>query len=297
MDNLGFVFATGEGKYAEQSVFLARSIAQTNPDSEIYIFVPEAESPDHLTELERYGTILHGSQRIPEYGISTKIDALAAAEATADESYLLLLDTDMIVLDEICVHERPGNLFLKPVDVGLQYWGRQSQSNDEWSEIAERLDLPAPVWRYESTFDNNPIPPYWNAGFVLTANQGFGSRWLDTVERVYPNLSFKWHADQATLGLLSQEYDTVPLNNRYNYPLHLRLRVPGGVKILHYHNYPNLTKAKRHATFLNDIGMWDMVVDQEYSYPCGAWRYLKRRFLPMNEEHFLERLWKRTATR
>ena len=291
MENLAFVFATGEGKYAEQSVFLARSIDRTNPDAGLYIFVPEAESPECLSELERYGTILEGPQRIPEYGISTKIDALAAAEAVADEEYLLLLDTDTLVLNEVTVHERPGDLFLKPVDVGLQYWGRRSQSLGEWTSLARRLDLPVPVWRYESTFDRNPIPPYWNAGFVLTANNGFGGRWMEAVERVYPDLSFEWHADQVTLGLLSQKYDVVPLDNRYNYPLHLRLRVPDDVVVLHYHNRPNLRKAKRYAPSLDEIGMWELVVQDEYSYSRGAWRYLKRKYLPMNEEHFLERHW------
>jgi hypothetical protein len=294
MDNLAFVFATGEGKYAEQGVFLARSITQTNPDAELYVFVPEAESPDRLSELEQYGTILEGAQRIPEYGISTKIDALAAAEAVADEEYLLLLDTDMLVFDEITVHNyQTGNLFLKPVDVGLQYWGRRNKSLDEWTSLAGTLSLPVPEWRYESTFDRKPIPPYWNAGFVLTANNGFGARWLDAVERIHPDLSFGWHADQVTLGLLSQEYEVVPLDNRYNYPLHLRLRTPDDVKVLHYHNRQNLKKAKRYASLLKEIGIWEQVVQDKYSYPRGAWRYLKRKYLPMNEEHLLERVWNR----
>lgn len=295
MENLAFVFATGEGKYAEQSVFLARSIARTNPDSEIYIFVPEAESPDRLSELAEYGTILEGSQRIPDYGISTKIDALAAVEDAADEEYLLLLDTDTLVLSEITVHEQPGDLFLKPVDVGLQYWGRRNQSLDEWTSLAGRLDLPVPEWRYNSTFDRNPIPPYWNAGFVLTVNHRFGAQWLDAVEQIYPDLSYEWHADQVTLGLLSQEYETVSLDHRYNYPLHLRLRVPDNIIVLHYHNRPNLKKPNRHAPFLDEIGMLEHIVEEEYSYLHGVWRYLKRKFLPMNEEHLLERLKNRTV--
>lgn len=295
MENVGFVFATGEGEYAEQSVYLARSIARTNPNAGIYAFVPEGESPEHLSELDQYATVFEGKRRIPEYGISTKIDALATVEAAVDDPYLLLLDTDTLVLEEITVHERPGELFLKPVDVGLQYWGRRSQSHEEWVSIAERLDHRVPEWNHESTFDRKPIPPYWNAGFVLTANHGFGARWLDAVERIYPDLSYEWHADQVTLGLLSQEYEVISLDNRYNYPLHLRLRTPGGVKVLHYHDYSNLTKARRYAPFLDDIGLRDTVAEQDYSYPHGVWRYLKRRFLPMNEEHFLERLWNRVS--
>jgi len=62
------------------------------------------------------------------------------------------------------------------------------------------------------------------------------------------------------------------------------------VTVLHYHNLPNLKKAKRYAPFLEEIGMWELVIAEEYSYSRGAWRYLKRKYLPMNEEHLLERV-------
>jgi|GEM_PF-4613773 len=297
MPDLGFVFAAGEGKYAGQGLYLTRSIAKTNPHSEIYAFVPESESPDHLDKIESHATIIEGTQRVPEYGISTKIDALAAAEEVSDTDYLLLLDTDTLVVDEITVHERASDLFLKPVDVGLQYWGRESESASEWRAIANRLGLPTPEWRYRSTFDDKPIPPYWNAGFVLTANSGFGERWLDAVEAVYPDLSYEWHADQVTLGLLSQEYDTTALDERYNYPLHLRLRTSDNLKAIHYHNYGNLQKARPYQEFLREIDMWHEVSAADYSYLRGAWRYAKRKTLPMNEEHRLERMWNRVRHR
>ncbi|WP_181687168.1 hypothetical protein [Halorhabdus salina] len=291
MTSLAFVFAAGEGTYDEQGLYLARSIARTNPDAEIYAFVPEAESPAHEDDLRDLGTVIQGKQTIPDYGISTKIDALAAAEEIADENYLLLLDTDTLVLDEVTAHESGADLYLKPVDVGQQFWGRKSQSEATWRALAGDLALPAPKWSHESTFDHRSIPPYWNAGFVLTRTGDFGRRWMEAVDTIYPDIPYEWHTDQVTLGLLSQECDVETLDNRYNYPLHLRLRAPADLVVLHYHAFANLHKASRYEKFMRDIDLWELVQETDYSYISGVWRYAKRKTLPLNEEHMLERLY------
>lgn len=295
MKDLAFIFAAGEGKYDKQGLYLARSIARTNPDSPIFAFIPDGENPEHEPELAELGTILRGKSTIPKYGISTKVDALMAAEEATDVEYLLLLDTDTLVFDKISVHQSGKDLYLKPVDVGLQYWGRESQSKRRWNEIAAEADLPTPEWRYRSSFDENTIPPYWNAGFVLTANDDFGTRWMQLIQDIYPDISYEWHADQVSLGLLSQEYDVGELDNRYNYPLHLRLRLREDVKIVHYHNFHNLKKASSYDTFFREIGAWTDIEESEYSAIEGVWRYLKRKYLPLNEEHVLERMYNRVA--
>lgn len=291
MGNLAFVFAAGEGPFDEQGLYLVRSIAHTNPDAPIYAYVPDGEQPAHESELAEHATILRSEPRIPSYGISRKIDALIAAEAAADESYLLLLDTDTLVLDEITVHRSGSDLYLKPVDVGLQYWGRASQSDDRWRTLAADADLPPPEWTHTSTFDGNPIPPYWNAGFVLSGVQGFGSRWMDLVEEIYPEIPYEWHADQVALGLLSQAYDVKTLDNRYNYPIHLRLRCPDDVKVLHYHNFHNLNKSGCPDEFIASIGLRAPLEETHYSRGASVARYLKRKVLPLNEEHLLERVY------
>jgi len=291
MEDLAFVFAAGEGKYDEQGLYLARSISRTNPESRIFVYVPDGEHPENEDELSELGTILRGKPTIPEYGISRKVDALMAAEEAATEEYLLLLDTDTIVLNRITVHRSGKDLYLKPVDVGLQYWGRQSQSKQKWREIATEADLPLPDWHYRSTFDGNEIPAYWNAGFVLTANSDFGTRWMHLIQDIYPDIPYEWHADQVALGLLSQEYDVEVLDNRYNYPLHLRLKLRKDAKVVHYHNFSNLKKCSGKETFFREIGSWNTIMESEYSSVAGIWRYLKRKYLPLNEEHSLERLY------
>lgn len=291
MSNLAFVFAAGEGKYDKQGIYLARSIMRTNPDSPIFAYIPDGENPEHEDELAELATILRGQPTIPEYGISTKVDALIAAEEAANERYLLLLDTDTLVLDSITVHNSGKDLYLKPVDIGLQYWGRKSKSEQKWRDIASKADLPAPGWHYRSTFDRNDIPPYWNAGFILTENVDFATRWMRLIQDIYPDIPYEWHADQVALGLLSQEYEVEELDNRYNYPLHLRLRLRDDTKVVHYHNFHNLKKCSGKETFLREIGAWDTVENSDYSVVAGIWRYLKRKYLPLNEKHTLERLY------
>ena len=291
MDELAFVFAAGEGKYDAQGIYLARSIARTNPDAQMYAYVPDGEEPAHEPELAELGTILRGPPTIPEYGISRKIDALQRAQAAADAPYCLLLDTDTLVFDRITIHESGEQLYLKPVDVGRQYWGRESQSGDRWRELAAEAGLPTPEWQHRSTFDDRPIPPYWNAGCVLTGADDFADRWLSLTEELYPEIPYQWHADQVALGLLSQEYTVGQLDNRYNYPMHLRLRCRPDVAILHYHNLPNLNKCPDHESFFRAIGAWEAIRETNYSWPHGVWRYLKRKRLPLNERHRLERLY------
>ncbi|MFB6175828.1 MAG: hypothetical protein ABEI99_01540, partial [Halobaculum sp.] len=263
MSSLGVVFAAGEGRIGEQAVYLARSLTRTNPEVTKYVFLPESESVPHESELASSCVPVRGDRTIRDYPISTKIDALAATEQIADETSLLLLDTDTVVTGEIDLPVEPGRVFVKPVDIGRQYWGRQSQSADEWYRIADELGTERPEWTYRSTFDDRPIPPYWNAGFVLVPNDGFGQRWLDGVRSVYPDLPYEWHADQVTLGLLSQSYDTTPVSNRYNYPLHLRLRTPTDCVTIHYHDHSNLRKARPYVQFLEEIGLWDTVRESE----------------------------------
>lgn len=290
MSDLGVVFAAGTGKFGEQALWLARSLEQTNPDHTRYVFFPESENVSKQKELQDMCTVVKGEKTIPEYPISTKIDALVAAEEVANEESLLLLDTDTLVLRPLRLHNGDAEMFLKPVDIGRQYWGRKNQSYNEWARIAKSLDMPVPSWSFKSTFDHISIPPYWNAGFVLVPNDGFGKRWLRAVENIYPDLSYNWHADQVTLGLLSQSYNVRELTNCYNYPLHLRLRLPADTAVVHYHGIENLRKARHQTELFKTIGLSEHIAETEYSYLNGMWRYFKRKFFPLNEEHTLERI-------
>lgn len=298
-DNLAFVLASGSGQIGRQSRYLLRSIRRHHPDATVYLYVPAEEldemDADIYAELDDGGTIIEGSIPIPEYPISTKIAALAAADDAADADYLAMLDTDVLVLDRIDTHERTdADLHLKPVDVGNQFWGRQ-RSRGHWERLYDRYDRPLPDWRVESTFDHRTMLPYWNAGFVLTRVDGFGSEWLDLTEDLHGEVPYDRHADQVALGLLSARYRTATLGNRYNYPLHLRLRCPSDVVVLHYHNAPNLTKVRNDAVRdqIRSVGLgevFDLPATRRAELMADAVQnYVRRRTLPIDETHALER--------
>lgn len=299
MDDLAFVFASGSGQVGSQSRHLLRSIRRHHAEAPVYVYVPTEElddmDPAVREELAADATILEGSIPVPEYSISTKIAALEAAERVADASYLLMLDTDVLVLDEIEVHRsEDADLFLKPVDVGNQFWGRE-RSHERWRDLYERYDQQFTERRVASTFDNRAMLPYWNAGFVLTRVDGFGTEWLEVTEALHGEIPYDRHADQVALGLLSERYTTETVDNRYNYPIHLRLRCPPDVRVLHYHNASNLVK-------VSDQGIRDQIravgLGEGIDLPTGervrlladgVQNYVRRRTLPIDETHALER--------
>lgn len=295
MSDLGYVFAAGDGVVGRQAVPLARSIERNHPEAPVYVFVPEDErqemDPEVLDALSDVGEILEGSIPIPDYPISTKIAALRAAQRVADEPYLAMLDTDMLLLQRLEV-ESGADLYLKPVDVGRQFWGRD-RSREWWTDLYERYDDRMPDWTVRSTFDGLEIPPYWNAGVVVTRVDDFGERWLELTRELHGEIPYDRHADQVALGILSTDYEVEVLDDRYNYPIHLRLRCPGDVRVLHYHRKHNLKKVTDRRIREEMAACGIEVNGSVYTDPgllfTTVKRYVKRRFLPIDEEHFLER--------
>lgn len=313
--DIAFIFASGRGKVGWQSLYLLRSLRRHHPNAPVYVYVPAEEldemDPDIEDELEDKASLLHGEIPIPEYPISTKIAALEAAETEADADYLLMLDTDVLVLNEINVHRSdigPANtvgrekitagegadLYLKPVDVGRQFWGRE-RSRGQWERLYDRYGQAMPEYRVRSTFDGIEMLPYWNAGFVLTGVDGFGTAWRELTEDLHGEIPYDRHADQVALGLLSTRYETGVLDNRYNYPIHLRLRCRSDLKVLHYHNASNLARVRNRAIQeqIRAIGM-DEAIDIPRTERLkllgdAVQNYLRRRTLPIDETHALER--------
>lgn len=300
MADLGYVFATGEGTVGRQSVALARSIERNHPGAAVYVFVPEDEraamDDDVLDYLGDVGELLPGDIPIPEYPISAKIEALRLAQAAAGEEYLAMLDTDVLVLEPLTVQASGKELYLKPVDVGRQFWGRDV-SEEWWADLYREHDGDVPDWRVRSTFDGVEMYPHWNAGFVLTSVDDLGAEWLELAETLHGEIPYDRHADQVALGILSAHRDVEVLDRRYNYPIHLRLRCPEDVVVLHYHRERNLRKVTSRRLREEVAACGIDVEGSLYTDPgllaSSAYRYAKRRTLPLNEEHALERAYNR----
>jgi hypothetical protein len=243
--SLGIVFAFGPGDLALQARSLARSIRNfTDPDA-VLAFTTTDELEDVpesiVAELESTCTIETGPSPLGGYPIAIKQAALDRAASVLDTNYLLCLDTDVLVLDNIPVPKCNNELYLKPIDIGGQYYGSQA-SHSEWESLADTFGMTFPGVTTRSTVDRKPIPPYWNAGMVLTRNNEFPAKWLSLTKELYENHDTGYFTDQVALGLLSTQYEVGEVGEEYNYPLTNRLFVPHSVKILHYNTFYQLAR-------------------------------------------------------
>jgi len=303
--DLAFVFAAGDGQIGRQSVHLLRSIRRHHPDAPVYAYVPvderDAMAADIREALTDGATVLNGEIPVEGYPISTKIGAIAAAEDATDADHLLMLDTDTVLLDVINVHgERDANLYLKPVDVGRQFWGR-NRSRERWLKLYDRYEIPVPEWRVESTFDGIEMFPYWNAGFALESldSGGIGEEWLRYTQDLYGEIPYDRHADQVALGLVSAVpgRSVAVLNDRYNHPLHLRLSCPADVQVLHYHNRRELAVV-RDASLRRELAAVGLNPETDRLSPSYVrfladrfQRWIRRRTLPIDEAHAIEQVY------
>jgi hypothetical protein len=306
--SLGFAFATGKRGLAEQSIALLRSIQQNHPDAPIYVFLPESEAgelpDDARAELEDGATeLLTGEMPIPEYPISARMEALRASAEVADVEYICLVDTDCLVLDRITVHEASdSDLLLKPVEIGRQFWGRDV-SLDHWVELYDRFDIEFPETRVRSTFDSREILPCWNGGVVFCRTDvDLPDRWMDVTDAIHGEIPYTWHANQVALGMLSTEYTVDVLDERHNYPLQVRMRCPADVKILHYKEHEVLAKIwnRELREKIERTGIDEKIDRRSLEYvrmmANSASRWARRKTLPLNEEHALERAYNRTQS-
>jgi hypothetical protein len=270
MSDFAFVMSVGKGKMVEQAYWLARSISQSNPKAEIYAFVAESEREDiylyHLKRIEEVGgKILYGEIPLKEYKFTSKHQALIQAGELSSAKYFVCLDSDMLVLNRL---ELPSDyaMYVCPVDIGNTSWGRES-ARSRWEELYKLVEAEMPKEKIRSVIGNYLMFPYFNGGFVITTDNKFGSKWLDTTKKVYgemPDREFYQNVyskqskrrrlftkipyahwtEQVTLTLLAAKYHTKVLDYRYDYPLNTRWTCPQDVKIVHYHDVRNLVKIR-----------------------------------------------------
>lgn len=243
--DIGIVFAFGPDDLALQARSLVRSINRYTNFEEVLAFTTPEEyddiDPEIKSEMAEHCTLEIVEKPIDGYPIAIKEAALQRAASMLDTEYLLCLDVDMLLLDEPNFPERDGDLFVKPVDIGTQYYGTE-QSFGEWEEIASQFGFSFPGVKTRSTVDKHPIPPYWNGGMVLTRNNDFPDKWVSLTEKLYEQCDIGYFTEQVSLALLSTEYSVVELGEMYNYPLTHRVFVPNSTAILHYNTFQHLAR-------------------------------------------------------
>lgn len=240
MMSKGFCLAGGDKPFGPKAAICIHSIREYYPDTPIYLYIPESEV--QVPDIDADGvSAITAPLEIPEYPISSKIQALAVAEAETDERPLWLLDSDTLVRD--LLPDITADVAVKPIDWGGQYWA--TGDTGEWSEVYDSLGMPVPSETVTTSVDGKSVLPYFNAGVVASNLPSLGKEWLDLTRQLYGTISDPRHTDQVALAALISQYDREHLTENDNYPLNLRLRVPSEVRLIHYHESQNLLKTPK----------------------------------------------------
>jgi len=236
--------ASGKGSLAGQSLCLIQSLQLFTEVDRIVISIPQSERPEiapqKLKSLSQHAVINYPPVPIPGYPVSVKASALKHA-MTYDDDWYILLDTDILVMDELSsLLNTSGNLRIKPVDIGRNEWAANNDAAWESLYADSGRKWPGRVWR--STVDNQPIPPYWNSGVVMTKDPTLADKWLELTKFVYERYPGEFFVDQISLGILSTDYHVDPLPSAANHPLPHYRWTPTGTKVLHYHDLDRLRR-------------------------------------------------------
>jgi hypothetical protein len=246
MTDLTYVVTVDNNKFAKKAIYQIKSINQNNPSADIFAYVTEGRGTDSLSEkewswLENQATIETGPVPIPDYPISAKTRAAAKASESVDSNYLLILDSDMLILDEIDIPEE-GEISMTPVNIGDQEWGQEKKKQD-WTQLCEKYGIEYPDSTIYSTVDKKPLPfPMYNVGVVFMENNDFAGRWEKIEKEMYEKYGEFHFLHQIAASLLAADYNVNVLPEVYNYPLNIRYYCPKKVKILHYHKFNQLKK-------------------------------------------------------
>lgn len=249
--DIAFAITADSGELATQADILVRSLREQYPIAPILTFIPEESVTDMdaeiLTRLEQSTSVVTGKIPIPEYPISALVYAFVEAANRFSSTYLVALDTDIIVLDRLRV-STDGEVWLRPADVGAQRWTSR-QSRDDWVMLYRRFGLSAPTPFHQQTasVDRQPIPPYWNSGVVVTTDRTLPKRWLEYTETLFrdhdlPVSRTEFFLDQISLALAVRKNRVHSLSERENFPLGGRLRIPTDVTVIHYGDRRNLAR-------------------------------------------------------
>jgi Sulfotransferase family len=170
----------------------------------------------------------------PTYRIGHKVSCLNVP-TRADK--LLFLDSDILCMREfgdqprfsIPFNAKPADLATFPADVAA------------WDAVYATAGLSTPTDRVVATVSGQVMPPYFNAGFIAVDRLTcLAETWLDCCKRIDATDAIphrRPHLDQIALPValrrLGLAYDC--LDERYNFPAHLKPLSKDDPFFCHYH--------------------------------------------------------------
>lgn len=242
MNSLAYIFTVGPGELSRQGLYLLRSIQKnTRAEKEdIFVFIVKSEkdeiNDEVLEELKEKSTVLEGEMPNKEYPLSAAQGALKSASKNTNHDYLLLLDTDTVVLEDVEVHKHNNaELFLAPEVISRRFWASKKKSEELLKKIFDEYGFSFPDTKLKSNYDREEINPYYNSGVILTKNSDFPERFVDLSKEVHGNLPQKnYFSEMVSLSMLASEYEVYSLGPEYNFFQARRLYPQEGIKIVHY---------------------------------------------------------------
>lgn len=295
LQDVTFAITTDSGQMEKQAMLLCESIERYCSSPQIINFIPKSSFNKLTNKTKRYfdetTTVVTDDIPIRDYPISAKLQSFVEAAKVADYNHIAMLDTDTVLLSPITVPATQADLYLKPVDVGAQYWG-SSESLSDWKKLYEWFDIPFPTQKVQSTIDKRPVLPYWNAGVVITKDDALPSRLLTMTQNL-------WHVDaigseedffldQLALAILSETKKVSQISELQNYPLNAHLTCPNEVQLIHYRELQNLLRilnpcVRRKLNSLglvinnyNSLDIYDMAMSLIYSHSGRCLSYYQK---------------------
>jgi hypothetical protein len=187
LDNV-FCFVVTPDSDDEVSTLLS-SLLEVYPSADYLAYTVSSEqdkiSNKTIEAVEHQSEVFVGDLPIFEYPISSKTAALAAVEDKYPNSRRLFIDTDVVLLNRISIMPSYNEVAVKSIDWGDQHWARQESEND-WEKVYRWIGAEYPGYCCRSTVDQSKIPPYYNAGVILSGpGVEFGSDWKQLTKKVY----------------------------------------------------------------------------------------------------------------
>lgn len=213
----------------KQAKWLLQSIqSNTSVESEeIFIFLAESEKDDinSLPYFRKRGTIIGDKIPNEDYPLSALHRALEMACARSTNEYVVCLDTDTVVLQDIHLPTTDAELMaVYDYDIG-SFWSRE-ESRTYWEKLHNRYNI------------NFEEPIRWFNGGVLVVDtdSNFPQDWKRISDDLYEDISVeKYFSEMVALGLLSNKYKFEELNENKNYMQGIHLDPPSkNTEIIHY---------------------------------------------------------------
>jgi hypothetical protein len=262
-----FVFVVQEGPLEVKSMLLAASLKQQLRCSHELVAaipvpqerwgLPAASTLAFLRSLGvRLEPITNGFHS--HYPIGNKISCLGVRTGA---QVRIFLDSDMLLSEAFSGLGAPGAGGLAApfgaVPADMDTFGA---SEALWALIYGGQGLLPPVERLRATVSGQTMFPYFNAGFIAVDSRiDFATPWLRICREIEadPRITNKWPwLDQIALPVAVKflGIDYVALDERYNYPAHLKPVGAGAVPcFVHYHHQKVLQRSPRLRSLVLDL--------------------------------------------